>query len=137
MAIVSAGDDGKVCLWDAASGELLAELNGHSSWVWSCAFSPDGAAIVSAGRDGTLRLWDVVTGEPLLILYQRDGGSASWDPRTNRLLHARGDCWRDLKWIVPGDGVRFDTLPLETFGDLVEEWETMPAALRPVASVTH
>ena len=121
-AIVSGGQDGVVRLWDASSGEERAELKGHSGEVRSCAFSPDGAAIVSGGADGTVRLWAVMSGEPIRVLYQRERGTAAWDPRTNQMLHARGEVWRDLRWVVPTADGGFDTLPVETFGDLVEEW---------------
>ncbi len=120
--IASGGWDGTVRLWEAASGKARWELKGHPCSVRSCAFSPDSAVIVSGADDGATRLWDATTGELLRVLYQRDGGSASWDPRTNRLLHARGEVWRDLRWVVPTAEGGLDTLPLETFGDLVEEW---------------
>jgi WD40 repeat protein len=46
-----------VRLWDAATGQPLGEpLAGHTDWVNSVAFSPDGQSIVSGG-DRTVRLW--------------------------------------------------------------------------------
>jgi len=56
--IASAGEDGKVRLWDAATGAAGLVLKGHSGWVYRVAFSPDGTRIASAGEDGTVRLWD-------------------------------------------------------------------------------
>jgi WD40 repeat protein/serine/threonine protein kinase len=52
-------------LWDAASGRLIATLDGLSEWVYSIAFSPDGTMIATAGRDGQLVLWDGLTGKRL------------------------------------------------------------------------
>ena len=34
-------------------------LQGHTSYVWSVAFSPDGRHIVSGSNDRTIQLWDV------------------------------------------------------------------------------
>ena len=43
-------------VWDAASGTENCTLRGHSDWVRSCAFSPDGKLIVSASDDKTLKV---------------------------------------------------------------------------------
>ena len=54
---------------------MLAELQGHTSYVYSVAFSPDGAQIVSGSGDFTVRIWDT------LAYSQRHGQSwATRDP---------------------------------------------------------
>jgi len=45
-----------------ASLELKAEKqSAHNEWVYSVAFSPDGATIVSGSRDETIKVWDAGT----------------------------------------------------------------------------
>jgi len=56
-----------VRLWDAATGDELVRLPGHSDYVYSLAFSPDGKTLVSSSGDTTLRLWDT---EPLRLRSQ-------------------------------------------------------------------
>ena len=60
--VASAGADGTVNLWDAASGRLVATLRGHTEPVRGVAFAPDGRQLASAGDDGTVRLWDAASG---------------------------------------------------------------------------
>ena len=38
-------------------------LPGHTTCVWSVAFSPDGKALASGSRDGSIKIWDVATGK--------------------------------------------------------------------------
>ena len=55
--IVSGSYDKTLRVWDSATGECTATLEGHTDWVNSVAFSPDGARIVSGSHDTTLREW--------------------------------------------------------------------------------
>ncbi len=55
--IASGSRDGVLRLWDAESGALLRELEGHTESVESVAFSNDGTLIASGGTDDTVILW--------------------------------------------------------------------------------
>ncbi len=59
---------------DAATGEELVELSGHTGEIKSAAFSPDGKRIVTASADKTARLWDVAVGEALMEFRGHERG---------------------------------------------------------------
>jgi WD40 repeat protein len=60
--LATAGEDGTVRIWDAASGAERAALTGHESGVTAVAIAPDGAWIATASDDRAVRIWDAATG---------------------------------------------------------------------------
>ncbi|KAI0313902.1 WD40-repeat-containing domain protein [Amylostereum chailletii] len=64
--IVSAAEDGSICVWNTFKGEVsLGPLHAHEGSALAVAATSDGRRIVSAGGDNAIRLWDARTGEPL------------------------------------------------------------------------
>ena len=78
---------------EVAADPLKAIFVGHTDYVWSVGFSPDGGTLASASWDHTIRLWDVETkqhkktlightGNIESVTFSPDGqtlASASWD----------------------------------------------------------
>ncbi len=63
---VSGDEDGNLYVRDESGDETI--LSGHTRWVKTVAFHPDGQQLVSISSDDTVRLWDVVSGEELVSL---------------------------------------------------------------------
>src|SRR5260221_8329342 len=53
--------------WAQVAKESLT-FKGHTTWVYSVAFSPDGKKIVSGCADGPAKVWDAATGKEILSL---------------------------------------------------------------------
>jgi len=66
--VVAAMSDSTARIWEAATGDQLAVLTGHSERVGMAVFSPDGQRVLTSSQDGTVRLWDAATGAPLARL---------------------------------------------------------------------
>jgi WD40 repeat protein len=64
--LATAGGEGAVKIWDAATGQELGALKGHSDGIRSVVFSPDGKRLATGSADGTARLWDAATEQEVL-----------------------------------------------------------------------
>ncbi len=67
---VTASAGHSVRVWNARTGEGVAELRRHAADVEHVSLSADGATVVSAAEDG-LRTWDAATGAQLAFLPQQ------------------------------------------------------------------
>ena len=55
-------NDTAIRLWEVASGQERASLQGHTGMTFTVRFSPDGKTLMSCSKDGTTKLWDVSPG---------------------------------------------------------------------------
>jgi WD40 repeat protein len=91
--LVTASVDRTARVWDAATGHLLATLNGHTGPVNDAAFSADGSRIVTASDDGTARVWDAATGHLLATLSGSavEVRKAAFSPDAKRIVTTGAD----------------------------------------------
>ena len=66
-------------------------LAGHSNWVNSVSFSPDGTKLASGSEDKTIKIWEVSTGQLLKTLEGHSSSvySVSFSPDRTKLASAR------------------------------------------------
>jgi hypothetical protein len=71
----------------------LGALRGHTSWVMSAHFSPDGQKIVSGSADRSVRIWDVATGKCVQTLQGHTDWvtSAQFSPDGQKIVSGSAD----------------------------------------------
>jgi WD40 repeat protein/tetratricopeptide (TPR) repeat protein len=77
-------------------------LRGHTHWVWSVCFSPDGRRLATASVDRTVKVWDAQTGQEILTLRGHTEGvrSVCFSPDGRRLATASAR-WTSMD--LPGE----------------------------------
>ncbi|KAI0050948.1 WD40 repeat-like protein [Auriscalpium vulgare] len=60
--LLSASEDGTLCLFRARDWAVLRALKGHKGRINSVAVHPSGKVALSVGKDRTLRMWDLMRG---------------------------------------------------------------------------
>lgn len=76
------------------STSALVTYQGHSDYIWSVAWSPDGTYIVSCSSDGTAQVWEASSGKRLLSTRSHiDPATAddwakavTWSPNSKQIL---------------------------------------------------
>lgn len=63
--LASAGSNGIIEIWNAASGSLIATCLGHSLSIFGLAWSPDSQRLVSASQDQSAIVWHAAGGNQL------------------------------------------------------------------------
>ena len=95
VGVVGCGESEQVAQQPSGESEQAKELTlkGHSGWVNSVSFSPDGKRIVSGSVDKTLKVWDAETGQEVLTLngHTQTVTSVSFSPNGRRIVSGSYD----------------------------------------------
>ena len=66
--LATAGGDKLVKVWDLATHQEVAKLEGHVAQVLAVAFNADATQLITGGADQQLKVWDVKTRERIMSL---------------------------------------------------------------------
>ena len=72
--LATAGMDGIAKVFDAATGDELLTLSGHTDSIFGLAYSPDGTRLATVSYDKTVKVWDAASGQLLLTLSRPGHG---------------------------------------------------------------
>jgi serine/threonine protein kinase/sugar lactone lactonase YvrE len=97
-------------LWQVGSGKLQNYLLGHTQWINSAAFSPDGRLFATASDDNSVRLWQLPEGSLGRVIEAEMGGIAAVDFSPNNLLLAAGSSGGEVGLWQLSDGHLLRTL---------------------------
>lgn len=105
--LVTGGRDGTLRVWDAASGECTARVEGApDAAIYSVAFSSDGARIVTGSEDQTVRLWDAKSGVQLCLIGQHDAWVSSVSHAQSGLIASAADDGSARLWDADSGALR-------------------------------
>ncbi|GIY96781.1 proteasomal ATPase-associated factor 1, partial [Caerostris extrusa] len=105
---VSVCSENKLLIWNALTGTILRNLEGHVWDVYHCSFFPSGIVVLSTGADMQIKIWDAITGKCAatltghtaavtdtaivdrgrnIVTVSKDGTARLWDCGKSSCLH--------------------------------------------------
>lgn len=123
----------KASLLEIGTGRQVQTFIGHSGYITSVAYSPDGKYVLTGSWDATARLWEVETGKEIrrfeghlqvirsvafspdgkyVLTSSEDSTNRLWDVSTGKQLCSLIS-FRDGNWAVVAPDGRFDASNLE------------------------
>ena len=103
--IVTAGEDGRIAIWNPGEPKPTTVLEGHTAPIAALAVSPDGATLASASWDRTVRLWPLAGGGAPRVLegHQQNVNGIAFTPDGRALVSAGYDATVRI-WPLAGAG---------------------------------
>jgi len=115
--LLSACDDSVIRVHDGATGAVVRELKGHTSFVAAIAVAPDGARAYSVGYDRKIRAWNLDSGAAREIGALGAAGNDLALSKDGTLLAAVGEDRGARVLDVRGDGGRGNDGPAPVVAD--------------------
>ncbi|KAF8579944.1 WD40 repeat-like protein [Ramaria rubella] len=89
--LLSASEDGTLCLFRARDWAVLRTLKGHKGRVNCVGVHPSGKLALSVGKDRTLRMWDLMRGKgSASTKLGKEGEVVCWSPSGSRFIVQSG-----------------------------------------------
>jgi WD40 repeat protein len=123
-AIAMNGENGRISIWDIASGREIQTLMGDSEGAISIAFSPDDHWLLTQGRNENVTLWDLRTSQKsrsfvgdsmgfaaagrLLWTTGKDGITRFWNTNEGTLATSLVVLENGFDWVVVTPDGHFD-----------------------------
>jgi eukaryotic-like serine/threonine-protein kinase len=113
--IASAGNDGKVKIWDCRTHQIIQEFTAHDKAACSVAFHPDGRHLASAGADRLAKVWDLTTGQEVFRgpcdAIRKFGAAHTVAFRPPNGRHLAAGCDHEVRVWDWSDGQLLKTIP--------------------------
>jgi WD40 repeat protein len=111
--VLAGTQQGRLAVFDAATGALLADTHEHQDRVETVAFTPDGARFAVAGWDHVVTIWDAASLKVVGRLTDHDHSvtSVAWSADGHFLASADIEGEIQLRRGDTGERIRFVRLP--------------------------
>jgi len=109
------GKDKSVRVWNAETGEAMAELKGHGNDITGLLFGPHNRRLLTASMDGTFKIWDISDGREVMTLQD-----SALESQNFPSVLANSSDWRRVVTITEPEAMQ--PFVLHSFPWLVEQY---------------